>query len=67
MCPVYSANDVTGLYPGFSLSPWERVGVRDEVRRGSTIIIFLLPGLCTSNIDGVLSGDITERLTEGRD
>jgi hypothetical protein len=28
MCPVYSVNDVPGLYLLGSLSQWERVGVR---------------------------------------
>jgi hypothetical protein len=49
-----------------SLSPWERVGVRDEVSDLLFLFLFFFVlGTCTSNIDGFLS-DIAERLTEGK-
>jgi hypothetical protein len=49
----------------FSLSLWERVGVRDEVREDQLLLFFFLRGTGTSNIHGVLF-DIAERLTEGK-
>jgi len=42
MCPVYSVNDVTGLYPLFPLSLWERERERD-LRSANTLPLVPLP------------------------
>jgi hypothetical protein len=49
----------------FSLSPWERVGVRDEVSEYQLLVFFFF--LEQAQATSTASYLIAERLTEGRE